>query len=56
MKTILIIEDEPTVAEVLKAAVEGGIPGAACVVELDFGKSAARIAELQPEFGNLFWT
>lgn len=49
MKTVLIIDDEQDVADEVKSAVEDGIAGAACTIELDFGKSAERITRLRPD-------
>jgi hypothetical protein len=49
MKTILIIEDESSVANVVKSAIEDGINGAACIIELDFSKSSSQIAIIRPD-------
>ena len=49
MKTILIIEDEPSVAEIIKVAIEGGMADATCQIESDFGKSSNRIATVRPD-------
>lgn len=49
MKTVLIIDDEKDVADVVKTAVEDGITGSACTIELDFGNSAERIKGLRPD-------
>lgn len=49
MKTVLIIDDEQDVADVVKTAIEEGIPGSACTIEIDFNKSAERIKGLRPD-------
>lgn len=49
MKTVLIIDDEPDIASVIKSAVEEGIAGIACSIELNFSKSADHIAALRPD-------
>jgi CheY-like chemotaxis protein len=49
MKTVLIVDDEPDVAELLKLAVEEGFSGINCSVELDFSQSADHIARLRPD-------
>lgn len=49
MKTVLIIDDEQPVAEVIKEAIEEGIAGAACTIELDFDKSIEIINRLRPD-------
>jgi CTP synthase len=49
MKNILIIDDEQDVADVIKAAIEEGIAGSSCNIEIDFGKSVERIREIRPD-------
>jgi CTP synthase len=49
MKTVLIIDDEVDVADVVKSAIEEGIAGSACTIELDFEKSAECIKGLRPD-------
>lgn len=49
MKSVLIIDDEQDIADVVKLAIEEGIAGIACTIEVDFAKSADRIALLRPD-------
>lgn len=49
MKSVLIIDDEQDIADVVKSAIEEGIAGIACTIEVDFAKSADRIALLRPD-------
>lgn len=49
MKTVLIIDDEQEIADVVKLAIEEGIRGIVCTTEVDFTKSAERITGLRPD-------
>lgn len=49
MKSVLIIDDEPDIASIVKSAVEEGIAGIACTIEGDFERSADWIAGLRPD-------
>lgn len=49
MKTVLIIDDEKDLADEIKAAIEQGVDGASCTVELDFGQSAQTIKDMRPD-------
>lgn len=49
MRTVLIIEDEPSVAEVVKLAIEGRMANTVCLIEPDFNQSSARIEAVRPD-------
>jgi CheY-like chemotaxis protein len=49
MKTILIIDDEADLAEVIKSTIESEIADTVCVVEVDFRKAPEKIGELRPD-------
>jgi CheY-like chemotaxis protein len=49
MKTVLIIDDEPAVAEIVKSAIEESLEGITCFIESDFEKSVDRIVALRPD-------
>ena len=49
MKTVLIIDDEPDVAEIIKATVESDNSEIFCTIEADFNKAAEQIAKFRPD-------
>ena len=49
MKTVLIFDDDQPLAETIKEAIEQGVQGSACIIEIDFGKSAERIKDVRPD-------
>ena len=49
MKTVLIFDDDQPLAETIKEAIEQGIQGSACIIEIDFGKSTERIKDVRPD-------
>lgn len=49
MKTVLIIDDEKDLADEIKAAIEEGVEGTTCAVELDFAQSAQTIKNTRPD-------
>lgn len=49
MKAVLIIDDEQDVADVIKAAIEDGITGSICTIEVNFEESARTIKNLRPD-------
>lgn len=49
MKTILIIEDEQSVADVVSEAIKAGVEGASCEIEVNFDSALEHIASLRPD-------
>lgn len=49
MKNVLIIDDEPDIAEIIKSAIEDGIAGSVCTIQGDFEGADDCIARLRPE-------
>jgi CheY-like chemotaxis protein len=49
VKTVLIIDDEPDIAKVIKEAIEEGIEGVHAIIETDFDNALSRIEEVRPD-------
>lgn len=49
MRTILIIDDDQAIIDVLKEAITGGIAGVTCLSELDFNQAVARVESERPD-------